>query len=152
MKPSPINEPHSPPNSKMIPGIKRYLIFHLMLNHTVVLLKRKRGEAVFVLKGGEGRKGTCRERERESYGPSMSRSNILANLCPIKINQTRAAVTRDVNDRSVAFVRPVLFVQTFVRLRSICLFFLSFDLSVLPVLSILSVLYASVCESAVIYR
>lgn len=31
----------------------------------------------------------------ESYGPSTSRSNILANLCPIKINQTpsRSAVS-----------------------------------------------------------
>lgn len=36
-----------------------------------------------------------REDVAESYGPSTSRSNILANLCPIKINQTpsRAAVS-----------------------------------------------------------
>lgn len=52
----------------------------------------------------KGRKDGPRERggqERgredipESYGPSTSRSNILANLCPIKINQTpsRSAVS-----------------------------------------------------------
>ena len=47
--------------------------------------------------GPRERGGNERGREdiAESYGPSTSRSNILANLCPIKINQTpsRSAVS-----------------------------------------------------------
>jgi len=46
----------------------------------------------------------------ESYGPSMSRSNILANLCPIKINQTpsRSAVSVHHQCRATINLRHLL--------------------------------------------
>lgn len=60
----------------------------------------------------------------ESYGPSTSRSNILANLCPIKINQTpsRSAVSVSPPSSSATFLqlfndkvdlRIYLYVRTF---------------------------------------
>nr|KAF7420255.1 hypothetical protein H0235_010552 [Vespula pensylvanica] len=70
--------------------------------HSYECEKCRRGEWNF---GGSTKKKEVRNEKRrrgglrpwdnsESYGPSMSRSNILANLCPIKINQTpsRSAV------------------------------------------------------------
>lgn len=118
------------PNSESIPGIERYLIHRPRLRNIGVCASptspragatETRRYSAYLGEGPRqntktghmGREGRRRvEDVAESYGPSTSRSNILANLCPIKINQTPSRSAVSVHQRSAppstsaTFLRP----------------------------------------------